>query len=419
MAVHANSVISTRINLWDSVLYTKITDMEEYCYDSSNKNAADGTPNVPPYAGVTEYSTAFSNMSTAIIGWMDRDHTATMDDVMGIMNGYLALNTMYGLDMTPLDAINEIDVYLMGGMRATIKGHAVSAWDDWNGVSANAIAADDSTIDGSGISASPSTTTLVANMQEASKEPAVDDIPIKAVPDKTAQAIYLYDTLGFKEAYENLVMTTKIPASYYWNGAILFSDDAETFFGWKDFNNGGGIQQSTTQTHTGTYSLYKSSGIDGGSPDISYKILPVPVSIPDLANGFRIEADVYKPTAAASSVTGLGIADININGYSLYIDQSGGADQVSINIDKRVAGVASSLATAVVVPVSGELLDTWFKIQFDIYNNGSLIFTLKNGAGTTLGTVSVVDTTYELMQVFVYGGDSNQYVDNITTSLIA
>lgn len=418
MAVHANSVISTRINLWDSVLYIKLTDMEEYCYDSSTQwdDVSETT-----YAGITEYSPLFGGLNTAIIGWMDRDHTATMDDVLGILAGYMALDTMYDLDNTPLDAINDTAVYTMGGYRTTIKAYGLTYYDDYlyYETANNSLNDDKDAINASGINASPSTTTLIANMQVISKETALDDIPIKGIPDKTASTKYIFDTLGFLESFDNLVMDTKVPSSYYWDGTTLFTDDAEIYFGWKDFGTtGADIQQSSTQAQSGTYSLYNSSGSDGVSPDLGYKILPSYFSIPDLVNGFKIEFDCYKPTAIAGEVTRIGVADSNMNGYNIKLDH--GTDEVYINIEKRVTGdaVSNPLATSVTVPIAGELSDVWFKVEFNIYNNGSLVFILKNISDTTLGTVSAVDTTYNLMHYFVYGGSSGQYIDNVVTSLI-
>jgi len=122
MAVHASSVISTTINSFDSVLYTAITDKEEYCFDSGTNG------------GVTEYQPLFQNLSDSIEAWMDTSRNVTMRDFIQILYGYKMMVDMFSIDNTYLALSDADDICSMNDYRSRIKTDALAYYDDYPNV---------------------------------------------------------------------------------------------------------------------------------------------------------------------------------------------------------------------------------------------------------------------------------------------
>lgn len=129
MGVHVNSVISTTVQTHDSALYTAITNMEEYCFDSGTN------------AGQTEYSPIFTDLNTALLAYFNRDDVdpnnslvtrkEKLQFVIQGLYGYKTFFDMYSTSGAQLTASDAFTVLGMNGVRARLKTDGVSYYDDY------------------------------------------------------------------------------------------------------------------------------------------------------------------------------------------------------------------------------------------------------------------------------------------------
>lgn len=92
MPVHVNSVISTRIQNFDAELYESLTDKENYCYTESILGS------------VPEYQPFFSDLSAAILAYLDadsNDRSGSAFDLVNILYSALSMDTMCGMGLYP------------------------------------------------------------------------------------------------------------------------------------------------------------------------------------------------------------------------------------------------------------------------------------------------------------------------------
>jgi len=119
MAVHASSVISTTINTFDPLMYTAITDKEEYCYDSGTNG------------GLAEFQPQFQKLSDTIVAWMGNDREENLRDFIQFMYSYKVFADMYGTDSSLL-AISHGDIVVgMDGYRLRIQSDSTTYYDDY------------------------------------------------------------------------------------------------------------------------------------------------------------------------------------------------------------------------------------------------------------------------------------------------
>lgn len=130
MAVHPNSVISTNISNFSQNMYDKLTDMENYCYENSDReDQLDGSISYDNMEDV--YKPYFQSLSDGIESWFNASfNEEALFDLMQGMYTFIHLNTMYDYRN---DLKNDLDasyVFDMGGYIEDLDGYAISYYDD-------------------------------------------------------------------------------------------------------------------------------------------------------------------------------------------------------------------------------------------------------------------------------------------------
>lgn len=119
MGVHVSSVVSTRIQNFDSVLYTVITNKEEYQYDSGTNGR------------ITEYQPLFQNLSDAIESFFDTDREEITRDFIQSLYSYKVMADLFGTESSLLSSSDSETVQSMDGFRSRIKTDSLSYYDDY------------------------------------------------------------------------------------------------------------------------------------------------------------------------------------------------------------------------------------------------------------------------------------------------
>jgi len=118
MPIHASSVISTQIQQFDPLLYTALTDQENYCYTTLNANIVAGQE-------VTTYQPEFQLLNDEMVLYLGISRTIMPDLVMSFF-GYNMMHFMYGTDYSQLPNLPISSLFNMNGEATAIKAGPVS-----------------------------------------------------------------------------------------------------------------------------------------------------------------------------------------------------------------------------------------------------------------------------------------------------
>lgn len=180
---------------------------------------------------------------------------------------------------------------------------------------------------------------------------------------------------------------------------ILFFDSFENWEGWTNYRSGA-VEQSSTYSHSGSYSLRKYSHNDpsGGYKEIGKEI----------GRNIVMEGWIYRPTPYdGGKIDRIGIEDDNYNGYSIKIHHNSNY----ISIDKRTGGSATEISSRITWnPPENE----WYKYKLYLYSNGTLKLEVYYENGSLGVSISTTDTTYTKFDRVVIHGGYDYYVDDLT-----
>lgn len=195
MPVHANSVISVWINSYDSAFYTAITDQENEAYIDDELNWK------PLFTSLNSAMTTFKNIARG----------SHIREFIPVLYSYRVLNTIYATDGSLLATSDGRVIHNMNGFIPACKGRASTYYDDLDpGLFTSAkMSADITTIGGSAAVEISTIEGLQASMQGviASKMNQLlfeDVTPSGPFPGKSGMATYVFNTIHWKEVYQQL-----------------------------------------------------------------------------------------------------------------------------------------------------------------------------------------------------------------------
>lgn len=210
MAVHAQSVIPTWINTWDSALYTKLTDQENWCYTGPTD-----TP-VRTNDTFTNWSPIFTNLVTALTNWKNVNRQSLISDFIPIAYSYNVLNFLYSTGSSANTTASKDSVFAMNGFPTTSKARATNYYNDLVIGTPNSsakITADISTINAaaaleSGVISSAKSTMQSLVSSHMSKS-LFQDVPMTGnFPGKSGMASKIFIDMGYKTVYQVLNVGT-------------------------------------------------------------------------------------------------------------------------------------------------------------------------------------------------------------------
>ena len=205
----------------------------------------------------------------------------------------------------------------------------------------------------------------------------------------------------------NLTLTTTVdPDIKYYDelnldlSVTLLNDTFETFTAWSNYNSGV-VTQSSTQAHTGTFSLKKTSFDDpnGGTRTIATTN----------RENLILEVWLYSESPRVGGTRDrIAIVDLDYNGYGFGVSGTG---LNTLDVERRDFGVATIISTVTMVKPE----NAWYRVE--LISNPDNTFTVNAYAdtGILIGTItSVADTTYAgpFQRVLVAGG-RDYYVDDL------
>lgn len=205
MPVHAQSVIPTWVQTWDTDLYTKLTDQENWCYTGPTDGRPDDT--------FTNWNPLFTNLATAMNGWKNANRQSALTDFIPIAYSYNVLNFLYGNGDGLNAAINANTLFTMNGFVSIAKARATNYYDDIDidplPATSAKLAVDIALVNG-GAAAETGTLgstkgsmqgTIMGHMMKALFE---DPEMVGPFPGKDGMADHFFNTLGYKKVYQNL-----------------------------------------------------------------------------------------------------------------------------------------------------------------------------------------------------------------------
>lgn len=200
MTIHAQSVIPTWVNTWDSTLYTSLTSQENDAYTRGGLNI------------VANWQPLFQTLVTALTNWKTVNRQSLLSDFISSAYGYLVLNTMYATDGSLISSFSAPTIFGMNGFTAACKGRALTFYGDLIGTgpyTSAKITADIATINGASALETSTVNSLKTSIQgfvsaHVSKTLFQDIIPTNSFPGKDGMATQVFTTLGYKKVYQTL-----------------------------------------------------------------------------------------------------------------------------------------------------------------------------------------------------------------------
>jgi len=120
MPINNESVVSTKIAIFDNGLYSKLCNMEDHCYKNSNQSNGKAST----------YSPHFKDLSDSLVDWMSIDREDSVRDLIMSCYSYEMLYSMYGIrhdiDYTKLNVFN------IDGVVDDIKNADLDYFDSYN-----------------------------------------------------------------------------------------------------------------------------------------------------------------------------------------------------------------------------------------------------------------------------------------------
>ena len=202
MAVHAQSVIPTWLNNFDSAFYTALTDQENDAYTRGGNNT------------VANWQPLFTNLVNSITSWKNINRESNLVNLLNPMAGYISLNVMYGTDGSLITSAAAPQIFTMKGFIAACKGRAVNYYNDWvAGPSSAKITSDISTIGGASTQETNAINGFISSIQTTVSRQVIKNIydstvvPIASI-SKTQLANTVFNTMNYKKVYQNLAVGT-------------------------------------------------------------------------------------------------------------------------------------------------------------------------------------------------------------------
>ena len=122
---HPESVLSTRIQTYDSDFYDKLTAMESFCYDNSEQEDVED--------GVEEYQPFFQDLNDAIEGYFDSNEFSrdALFDLLQGMYTYVKLNVLYEYREDLKEQLQASEIFDMDGFVEDTLSRPDDYYDDF------------------------------------------------------------------------------------------------------------------------------------------------------------------------------------------------------------------------------------------------------------------------------------------------
>jgi len=189
--------------------------------------------------------------------------------------------------------------------------------------------------------------------------------------------------------------------------SLLFHDTFTTFEGWEQYGSGQ-VSHSSDLSHTGRFSLKKSSQIGKGDPNGGFKEIGRSIGL-----GIAFSGWIYRPDQKTrGNADRLAMEDCNFNGYGFAV----GHFNDEVWIERRQQGKPQRLGELFTCSLPrGE----WYQFEFLMKAQGEFQLRFYDHSGSEIYTSPTVsDSKYNSFDRIVVHGGFTYYVDDLKIQAI-
>ena len=221
MTVNANSVITTQLNSYYPAVYTALTDMENYCYTSSQQTTFSGGT-----AGLTEYQPFFQDLNTALVAWFGYNFQDSLNQLIDALYAYIVIGNNYGQSTTLTASTDCYSMLGCAGYFVMLLTQPVSYYDDYQapavqtgtGTCAN-LTTDTATVNGAPSSDTSTMDSRASSLRGSSagltNKLLFEPVALSGTPyTQTQMGDEIFNTLNYKMAYKYLNVGSLTLPSY-------------------------------------------------------------------------------------------------------------------------------------------------------------------------------------------------------------
>jgi hypothetical protein len=203
MPVHAQSVIPTWVNNFDSAFYTSLTNQENSCYTRGGNDT------------FANWSVLWTSIATALNNWKNVNRQSAISDFITSYYSYYLLSVIYGSDSSLRTSTNSSAIFTIGTFIANTKARADNYYNDIvvPAKTSAKIAAELTVINGAqALEASPMNSLKASfqavTMAQVNKGLFQDITLVAPSPTKAQMATEVFITRDYKRIYQNLNVGT-------------------------------------------------------------------------------------------------------------------------------------------------------------------------------------------------------------------
>ncbi len=207
MPVHAESVVSTAINVFRPDIYTKLTTMENLCYTSPV------TPSpLTSTDSINFFKTKFTELSNALVTWMNIDRESMMLDFIPVAYGYNTMVQMFGISNSIQASLDSRSIFTCNGYLNTLLGYTDAYYNDIvvdvSTPTHPRIDADLAIIAAVGSTEVSAVNSLISQCRSMTSKQIskmlFEDVPLVGTTSKASMATLFFTTLHYSEVYSGL-----------------------------------------------------------------------------------------------------------------------------------------------------------------------------------------------------------------------